>query len=308
VKARAAALALALLPAAAAAETPVPFLSGRVVDEAALVPPEVRQRVEAKLKALEEATGAQVVVLTVASLAGQPLEQYTHRVAETWKLGRKEQDDGALLFVSRGDRQMRIEVGYGLEDRLTDLRSRRILDEVVAPRFKAGDFGGGIEQGVDAIDAVVRGGEVAAQLPPAPVAPASGEMDFTARLVMGAVFLGVTGLFSAVALFSRGPIPWILYVFLMPFHCAFPMAILTPALGLAWAALWVIGFPWARWWLKRSGHLPRWQDKVGLMSRGWTSGRTWSSGDHGSWGSSSSGGSFSGGGGSFGGGGASSSW
>jgi uncharacterized protein len=312
--ARAAALVLALVPAAAGAEAPVPFLAGRVVDEAGLIPQPVRQRVEQRLRDLEQATGAQVAVLTVESLQGEPLEQYTHRVAETWKLGSKEKDDGALLFVARADRKMRLEVGYGLEDRLTDLRSRRILDEVVAPRFKAGDFGGGIEEGVKAMDAVVRGGEVVAQVPPAPVAPAAGEIDLAGRLIGGLIFVVVVGLFSVLAAIIPGPGGWMIYVFLMPFHCLFPVALFTPPVGLAWFAAWVIGYPIARRWLRKTGRVASWSAGTGLSSAGsWSAGHSWaSSGDSSggsSWSSSSSSdSSFSGGGGSFGGGGASSSW
>jgi uncharacterized protein len=313
VKAGTAALVLALLPAGARAEAPVPFLAGRVVDEADMIPADARPRLEAKLQALEQATGAQVAVLTVASLQGEVLEQYTHRVAETWKLGRKEQDDGVLLFVSRGDRKMRIEVGYGLEDKLTDLRTRRILDEVIAPRFKAGDFGGGIEEGVNAIDAVVRGGEITAQLPPAPIVSVSGPMRVADRIFMGLLFLVLVGLFSVISLFLPNAAAWVLYVFLMPFHCLFPVAILTPTTGLAWFLLWVIGFPVARVWLRKTGRVPKWAESLTTAGSGWSSGRSWggSGGSSGgsSYSSSSDGGSsFSGGGGSFGGGGASSSW
>ncbi|HET8644839.1 MAG TPA: TPM domain-containing protein, partial [Vicinamibacteria bacterium] len=223
-----------------------------------------------------------------------------------------ERDDGVLLFVARADRRMRLEIGYGLEDRLTDLRSRRILDEVIGPRFKAGDFGGGIEEGVKAVETVIRGGEVVAAVPPAPVAPAAGELTLGARLVMGAIFLVVVGLFSGLALVMPGGVAWTMYAFLMPFHCVFPMAILTPPGGLAWLALWVIGFPLARAWAKRKG----WAMKMPAFSggrSGWTSGGSsgglWGSSGGSSWSSSSSsGGGFSGGGGSFGGGGASSSW
>ncbi len=312
----AAVLLLALLPAAARAERPVPFLSGRVVDEAGMIPQPVRDALELRLRDLEQATGAQVAVLTVDSLQGEPLEQYTLRVADTWKLGGKERDDGVLLFVARGDRKMRLEVGYGLEDKLTDLRSRRILDEVITPRFKAGDFGGGIEEGVKAVDTVILGGEVAAQVPPAPVAPSGAGMTLAGRLFMGAMFLVVVGLFSLLALILPGPIGWTLYAFLMPFHCLFPIAILTPPVGTAWFVLWVIGFPLARRWLARTGRLQRWRDAFPVPASGagsggaWTSGSSWGSSGGSSWSSSSSssGSSFSGGGGSFGGGGASSSW
>jgi uncharacterized protein len=309
---RLAAVLLALLAAAEAAlaARAVPFLGGRVVDEAGMIPPPVRERIEARLSDLERATGAQVAVLTVESLQGDPLEEFTLRVADTWKLGGRERDDGVLLFVARGDRKMRLEVGYGLEERLTDLRSRRILDEVVGPRFKAGDFGGGIEEGVKAVEAVVRGGEVAV---PAPAAAIPGDMPWAVRLFMAAMFLGVIGLFSAIALVMPAGVAWTMYAVLMPFHCVFPVAILTPAGGLAWFALWVVGFPFARRLAARRGWAVKWSGWLtgaGAGSTGWSSGSSWGAGSSGSsWGSSSTGGSsFSGGGGGFGGGGASSSW
>lgn len=310
---RLAAALLVLLAAADAARAAraVPFLAGRVVDEAAMIPPAARERIEARLRDLEQATGAQVAVLTVETLEGDPLEEFTMRVADTWKLGGQERDDGVLFFVARADRKMRLEVGYGLEDRLTDLRSGRILDEVVKPRFKAGDFEGGIEEGVKAVEAVIRGGEAATAVPAAPAQPGSGEITLAGRIIVALLFLGTVCVFSAFALMMPGGVSWTLYAILMPFHCVFPMAILTPWGGMAWFALWVVGFPFARRWVSRRGWAARWlnwlQAGGGGGSAGWSSGSSWSSGG-GSWGSSSGGSSFSGGGGSFGGGGASSSW
>ena len=136
---------------AAAADKPVPFLSGHVVDEAGMIPEDARQRIDQKLIAFEQSTGAQVAVLTVESLDGDPLEDYSMRVVETWKLGKKEKDNGVLLLIAEQDRKMRIEVGYGLEGELTDLESGRIVDNVIRPDFQKGDFAGGIEHGVDSI-------------------------------------------------------------------------------------------------------------------------------------------------------------
>jgi uncharacterized protein len=147
-------LSLALLAASLALPAgalEVPFLSGRVVDLADMLPPDAEARVQAKLQAFEEKTGTQVAVLTVASLEGDSLEDFSMRVVETWKLGRAEADDGALLLIAKNDRKMRIEVGYGLEAKLTDLVSGRILDNLVRPKFRGGDFAGGVETGVDAI-------------------------------------------------------------------------------------------------------------------------------------------------------------
>ncbi|HET9208994.1 MAG TPA: TPM domain-containing protein, partial [Thermoanaerobaculia bacterium] len=120
---------LVLAPAAQARE--VPYLSGRVVDEAAMIPADARQRIEQKLAAFEQRTGGQVAVLTIESLQGDPLEDFSLRVVETWKLGKSGKDNGVLFLVSEQDRQMRIEVGYGLEPELTDAESGRILDNVV---------------------------------------------------------------------------------------------------------------------------------------------------------------------------------
>jgi uncharacterized protein len=250
----------------------------------------------------------------VPSLQGDALESYTMRVAETWKLGGKERDDGVLVFIAKGDRKMRLEVGYGLEERLTDLRSRSILDEVMGPRFKAGDFGGGVEEGVKAVEAVIRGGEVTNTAPAAPVAPSSSSTapDWVGRLFGGCIFLVVVGLFSVIALATPGFAGWFLYAFLIPFHCAFPMGLLTPQLGLVWLATWVVGFPLARWVLRDSPWWNRFKASLPTPSSGggssWSSGSSGSSGSSWSSSSSSSGSSFSGGGGSFGGGGASSSW
>lgn len=142
-------------------EREVPFLSGRVVDLASMIDGPTVDRLEARLAAFEQQTGAQVVVLTVRDLDQEPIEAYAMRVVETWKLGRAEADDGVLLLVAEQERRLRIEVGYGLEGELTDAYSRRILDNVITPRFRQGDFSGGVEAGVDAILAAIEGDAMA---------------------------------------------------------------------------------------------------------------------------------------------------
>ena len=155
--------------ALAQGEREVPFLSGRVVDLAGMVDEGARGRLEARLAAYEEETGSQIAVLTVPDLDGEPIEDYSMRVVETWKLGRADVDDGVLLLIAQQERRLRIEVGYGLEGTLTDAYSRRILDNVITPRFRQGDFSGGVEAGTDAILAVLAGN--ADELPqPAPQA------------------------------------------------------------------------------------------------------------------------------------------
>lgn len=135
----------------------VPYLSGRVVDLAGIIPEATEERIEAKSRQLEERTGAQVAVLTVSSLEGQSLEDFTVRVVDEWQLGQAGQDNGVLVFVAVDERRLRIEVGYGLEGVLTDAMSGRILDGAIAPSFREGDFGGGLERGVDAVIALVSG-------------------------------------------------------------------------------------------------------------------------------------------------------
>ncbi len=165
----AAALAALGVPAPAAA-LEVPFLSGRVVDEAGILGPDAEQNLTRTLEELERATGAQVAVLTVPSLGGEALEDYSLRVAETWRLGSAERDDGVLLLIVRDDRKMRFEVGHGLEGAIPDVLAGRILDNLVRPRFRAGDFDGGVGAGVEAVAALVRGEAAEAVVPP----PAAG--------------------------------------------------------------------------------------------------------------------------------------
>ena len=143
--------------AATAAALDVPYLAGRVNDLAGLLSEGAKARLEEKLGRLEEQTGAQVAVLTIPSLEGDPIEDFSIRVVETWKLGREGEDDGVLVLIARDDRRMRIEVGYGLEAVLTDAQSRRIIDAVMTPRFRSGDFDGGVEAAVGAISGTILG-------------------------------------------------------------------------------------------------------------------------------------------------------
>src|SRR5213076_616764 len=117
------------------------------------------------LKNLEARKGSQVAVLIVPTTAPETIEQYSIRVAEAWKIGRKKIDDGALLVVARNDRHLRIEVGYGLEGALTDATTKRITDEVITHKFKTGDFAGGISAGIDRMIRVIDGEKLPAPEP-----------------------------------------------------------------------------------------------------------------------------------------------
>jgi len=135
----------------------VPPSDGYVTDRAGMLSSGVERELENALRSFETSDSTQIVVLTIPTLEGEALDEYALRVAETWAVGQRERDNGALLLVVRDDRKIRIEVGYGLEGRLTDLLSGRIIDNEITPRFKQGDFDGGISAGVDAMVLAVRG-------------------------------------------------------------------------------------------------------------------------------------------------------
>jgi uncharacterized protein len=146
----------------------VPRLQGRVNDYAQMLSAPAERQLETMLGDLEGTDGTQIVVLTVTSLEGQPIEEFSIRVAEQWGIGQKQNDNGALLVVARSDRKLRIETGYGLEGRLTDLASGRIIRNVIGPQFKQGRFDQGVIDGVSAMIATVKGEYTA------PEKPASG--------------------------------------------------------------------------------------------------------------------------------------
>ena len=135
----------------------VPQLKGRVNDYASILSPETAQKLEVALSAIESSDSTQIVVLTIPSLEGEVLEEFSIKVAEAWKIGQNNLDNGVILLVSKNDRKLRIEAGRGLEGKLTDLISGRIIRSEIIPKFKKGDFNGGIEAGINAIVSVVRG-------------------------------------------------------------------------------------------------------------------------------------------------------
>lgn len=149
-------LALLVFAASALALEP-PALSGRVNDLAGMLSPAVREQLEQQLAGLEKSDSTQLVVLTIPSLAGENIEDFSIRVAEKWKIGQKGLDNGAILLISKAERRIRIEVGRGLEGKLTDLISGRIIRSDIAPKFKSGDFDGGVTAGITSIIAVVKG-------------------------------------------------------------------------------------------------------------------------------------------------------
>ena len=132
-----------------------PPLTGRIVDQANIISAETRNSIEPKLVELETKSGIQLVVATVTSLEGQEIEPYANELFRNWKLGEKIRNNGVLLLVAPNERRVRVEVGYGLEGTLTDALAKVIIANAITPRFKAGDFGGGISRGVDDIITVL---------------------------------------------------------------------------------------------------------------------------------------------------------
>ena len=132
-----------------------PALSGRIVDQANIISADARRSIEPKLADLEAKSGIQLVVATIASLEGQEIEPYANGLFRDWKLGEKTKNNGVLLLVAPNERRVRIEVGYGLEGTLTDALGKVIITNAITPRFKSGDFSGGISRGVDDIITVL---------------------------------------------------------------------------------------------------------------------------------------------------------
>jgi uncharacterized protein len=286
IAARASLLALLVCWAfAAAADVAVPPLSGRVVDQTGTLSASDISALTQTLKNLETRKGSQVAVLIVATTAPETIEQYSIRVAEAWKIGRKKIDDGALLVVAKNDHKLRIEVGYGLEGALTDVTSKRIIDEIIVPKFRNGDFAGGISAGVDRIVAVIDGEKL-----PAPPAPRQNSDLFShidsinpfvlfALIIAGGILRSVLGRLIGSA--ATGGVVAVLAWFIAGSLAA------SVILGVVAFLLTMFGET-----IASSGARGGWSGGGGSFSGS----------------SSSDSGGFSGGGGSFGGGGASGSW
>ena len=254
---------------------PVPSLTGRVVDLTGTLSADERGRLESRLAAFEREKGAQIAILLLPTVKPEAIEQYSMRVVEAWKLGRKGVDDGVLLLVAKQDKRLRIEVGYGLEGAVNDATAKRIVSETITPRFKQGDFYGGINAGLDVLIKVV-GGE---PLPPPKAVPASAgasqadgygldsllPIGFILIFVVGGVLRAIFGRFLGAGIVAT--------------VAAFIAWLIASSLligGIVGAIAFVVSL------------------FAGLTGGGWSSG--------------GGAGGFSGGGGSFGGGGASGDW
>jgi uncharacterized protein len=291
-----AALSLLLLAAGAAA-LDVPFLSGRVNDEARLLDAGSASALESSLKDYETRTGRQIAVLTIPSLAGEDLEGYSLKVARTWKLGRKGKDDGVLILVARDDHKIRIEVGYGLEGALPDALAGRIIREGMVPRFRAGAFAAGIQEGAEAVIAALDGRAPAPRPTPFGRIGLLTAADFL-FMAMGLILI----LVDVNEIFMTGTdlsiylcVGVVLALFFSPLTKiwgpdALIVTLLAHYLGFPIGKLVMNYTTWgSRYQIERAG--PHHEDAIFCGGFG-----------------GSSGGGFSGGGGSFGGGGASGGW
>lgn len=295
-------LSVILLVLSTAIAADVPYLTGRVTDNAGILSGQSRQALTETLKAHEERRGNQVAVLTIPTLDGEGIEEYAVRVFEAWKLGQKGKDNGVLMVVVPEDRRMRIEVGYGLEGTLTDLMAGRIIEHVMAPRFRKGDYDGGITEGAAAIVRVLEGGDAPPAAGGTGTVKRSGnimepDLPIPQRILFGAFIFGIIGLFTVIGILTPG-VGWFLYIFLIPFWAMFPVVVLGVRGALICLAGYLVVFPVAKLLLKNSDFYRK--GVMSLRAKGGASigGFTFSSGRSGGFSSSSSG--FSGGGGASG--------
>lgn len=276
-----AALCLVLLPLIgwSANEVALPPLTERVTDLTGTLSAEDKASLTASLAALDKDKGVQVVIVMLPTTQPEAIEQYSIRLAEAWKIGRKGIDDGVIILVAKDDRKMRIEVGYGLEGAIPDAIAKRIIAEQMAPRFREGDFAGGLRASVETLAKVIRGEALPAPAEPAarPSADPGDTLTFLLiALFMGGVIRSMFGLLGSVTV--SGVAGWLAWTAFASLGIAGIVAVLAFALSF-----------------------------IRLGRGGWSSGG--GGGFPGGFGGGSSGGGgFSGGGGGFGGGGASGGW
>jgi uncharacterized protein len=282
------------------AQKTIPELWGHHVhDDAHVLTQETIDALEQRLKVYEDSTSNQIAILIVESLDGEVLEEYSLMVAEAWKLGQKDKDNGVLLLISVEDRKMRIEVGQGLEGVLTDAHSNRIIRNEMTPNFRKSDYDAGVTAAVEAIIKSI-GGEYSAE-----DSDDLNDLTIGQRIGIGLGLFVFLGIFAFFGLIAPGGTGWIIYVFLIPFYALFPIIAVGTTYWYVPLSIYLMAFPLLRIWMGKSS----WGKSVSSKMGG-GSGSNWSSGGWSSGGSSSrsGGSSFSGGGGSFGGGGSSGSW
>ncbi len=270
---------------------PVPALTGRVVDASAVLSTEQRQALEGKLAALETSNGSQVVILMVPSTLPEDIASFGNRVGNTWKMGRKGVGDGLLLIVATSDRKLRFEVAKSLEGAIPDLAAKQIIDEAISPRFKQGDYAGGLDAGVDQIAARIKG--EALPVPAQSGANSGGSETFDWQNLIVFVFFGVFMVGSVVRRILGNKLGSVVTGGAVGVLVNIVTGSVLIAVFAAFVAMVFVLI-----------------SSVGSAFRGLGGGGFTGSGSGGGWssGSDSGGGFSSGGGGDFGGGGASGDW
>jgi len=272
---------------------PLPPLAARVTDLTQTLSADDRQRLDILLAGIERDRGVQIAILLLPTTQPESIEAFGIRLAEAWKIGRKGRDDGLIVIVAKNDRKMRIEVGYGLEGAIPDAIAKRVVAEYMAPRFKQGDFAGGLVAAAEALERAVAAGNPAA----------GGGPDTGADTAAAAAGTAADTEADAVGGAYPEKMPWLFLVIVLAGLARLLFGLfgsLAASAAGAWLAWLVFGsVPMAA----GAALLVFLMSFVNLLSGGrgggWSSGGGFSSGD---------GGGFSGGGGSFGGGGASGDW
>lgn len=270
----------------------VPVLKGYVNDYADMISASTENELETKLKAFEESDSTQIVILTIPSLEDESLEEYSIKVAETWKIGQKNKDNGVIFLVAKNDRKMRIEVGYGLEGVITDLLAGRIIDNIAAPYFRNGEMDKGFVEVTDALIGSAKGEFTADKLP-------------KGKKTKGGTFPVILIFIIAIFWFNLSRIFPIRIRGILGGIFGIVMFIIFGLIGgLIFSILGIIILSIVGFVLGLIFTLIFSSSRLG----GGSTGRYYSGGSSGGFFGSSSGGGFSGGGGSFGGGGASGGW
>ncbi|MBT9507254.1 TPM domain-containing protein [Rhodoferax sp.] len=282
--------------ASAHAQQAIPPVTAHVMDTTGTLDAGQVQQLENKLTAFEQARGAQLVVLLVATTQPEDIASYANRVANTWKLGRREIGDGVLLIVAKNDRKVRVEVAKTLEGAIPDLAAKRVIDEVITPRFKRGDFAGGLDAGVARLTGLIAG---EALPPPPPGASGSEQAKSGFQWIDMAIFLFIAvpvmaGMARKMLGLKLGALATGAAVGALTLFVTSSLIVASVAAFVALLFALLTRFPQAH-------------------PGNWTSGSSgtggWGTGGSGGWSAGSGGGGFSsGGGGDFGGGGASGDW
>ena len=273
----------------------VPRLQGYVNDYGGMISSSAKSKIEEGLKAFEQSDSTQLVILTIPSLEGENIEEFSIKVAEAWKIGQQQKDNGILLVVSKQERKIRVEVGRGLEGRLTDLMAGRIIDQVIKPRFKQGDFDAGFIAGASALISATRGEFKSEQRPLQ--RKQKGFPPFVTFLMFLGIFVLILGSLSRIVggIAGGAGLPGLVHLTVAPIGIL-PIILLALAgfgAGFFLPGLFSMGG-------RRSGSGG--DRRGGGFFYPWMGGQSIGGGGFGG------GGGFSGGGGSFGGGGASGNW